>query len=625
MKSLAIGLETQWRGQYGRVLRAGFVSLMAMVSALSLIGGGAFSQEARAATVVTGQAGWAGNQVIYMTTGMLSGNAYVIPTMTGYYQTGTLSQEGNAVSLLVGQDAKTPSSDLVFHEYYDPNANAMLVWVPVALGGSSPMAFNGIVFVPAVSYNEQAISASSSPSSAISILNVYNSGINVTGPNEVGTTQSDALKNGGIDTLAVISKTFGAAVAPFQIMYDLEALSGVFSYKTGASGNDQVYQYFGTSGGSIGNGLDQDVFVSQTYDLITIPYSEFTTTPHFTVSGYNELAPFNTVSASTSVTILAYPAVTLSGQVKAAGLGLPGAIVNIEPTSGSQSGTIFQVNGDANGNWRFFGQINTPYLVWSTFSNAFGSASSPQTQVPADSSPTSTSPVTLTIPASSVYGTTSCSGCPSAPQVVLTNTATNAQVATFSSGASAGSYRIWTPTTGAYKIFAGVGYYSSPTYSINVAVMGQSYSQSLTLTKSSSGCVLAGTDITTPNGQKRVEQLSQGDAILGYNVTSGTWVKETVTSNTATKVSAVLSIDSGLLETTLTDQPLYVRNGTWTGWVHDPQNLSVGEQILDPLTGGWVTITSLRNLQGTFTVYDLRVTTLNDFVANGLLALDKVA
>ena len=121
----------------------------------------------------------------------------------------------------------------------------------------------------------------------------------------------------------------------------------------------------------------------------------------------------------------------------------------------------------------------------------------------------------------------------------------------------------------------------------------------------------------------RVRTIAVTDTVLGYNVTTGSWVQETVTSNTASTVSQILSINNGLLVTTLTEQPLYVRNGTWVGWVHDPQNLTVGEQVFLPWTGAWVTITSLKVLTGTFTVYDLRVTAPNDFVANGVLALDN--
>ena len=138
------------------------------------------------------------------------------------------------------------------------------------------------------------------------------------------------------------------------------------------------------------------------------------------------------------------------------------------------------------------------------------------------------------------------------------------------------------------------------------------------------GCVQSGTQISVPGGTVAVDNLSVGDEVLGYNVSTHTMVPETVTQNSFAMVSSVLSINHGLLYTTLTDQPLYVRNGSWEGWVRDPQMLRPGERLFFPLTGAWVKVTSLEVLQGNFKVYDLRVSSPYDFVANGLLALDKV-
>ncbi len=305
----------------------------------------------------------------------------------------------------------------------------------------------------------------------------------------------------------------------------------------------------------------------------------------------------------------------LQGTVKAAGKAVAGAVVNVGPPNASP----VQTTTDVNGNYRFAIQVGTTYSVWAILSNAFGTATSTIVYVSAPGSATVWSNFTLSL--SDVYGWVSCAGCPSTPMVVLQNSG-GTQVATYPN--ANGYYTIWTATTGTYKVFAGVGYYSSSTYSVNVAATGRTYWQNLTLTKSSGGCVLMGTLITTPSGEKRVELLSQGDTVLGYNVTSGSWVKESVVTNTATSVNGVLSINDGLLVVTVTEQPLYVQNGTWTGWVRDPQNLSVGERVLDPSTGSWITLTSLQMLYGTYTVYDLRVTAPKDFVANGVLALDKI-
>jgi hypothetical protein len=141
----------------------------------------------------------------------------------------------------------------------------------------------------------------------------------------------------------------------------------------------------------------------------------------------------------------------------------------------------------------------------------------------------------------------------------------------------------------------------------------------------SPGCVLSGTAVMLPGGGTQlVDKLKHGDEVLGYNVTTGTLVPETIIANSHTKVHQIMSINDGLLNLTSTDQPLYVRNGTWQGWVKDPENLTVGEAVLMPWSGTWLNITSIQTLPyGSYTVYDLQVTGPTTFIANGLLALDK--
>jgi len=551
--------------------------------------------------------------------------------MSAYSQTGTLSQLGDAVNLLVGKHVTTPSQDLVFEEYYVPNANAMTVTVPIAQGGASPMKLDQSTFIPLVSYQTQTVSASSSPNSAIQIQTVYNSGINVTGPNLVGTTPNDALKNLGIDTLSQISQTFGAAVGPFALEYDLQSLSGVNSYQLGVTGNGAVYENFRTTGGTVSSSMDQDVFTSQTYTLLTIPSSEFLTYPVFTVTGTNLRAPFNTQSASASISIPAYPAVKLSGQVTAAGKAVAGATVTLSWTDPS-NGCIWYYNlkGDATGNYWFFARPSSTYTVTASLSTAFGTATGPTYTVSTPSNP-NTATQNVVINASDIYGRVTSASTGAAiggATVAATLPAVPGDgCAVCATTDGNGNYLFWVATTGTYTVQSFASGYNVATAYPVVSAMGASYQQNFALTKSSGGgggCVLAGTLIAVPNGQKRVEHLSEGDIILGYNVTTNAWVHETVTSDTSTSVSQVLSINSGQLVVTLTEQPLYVGNGTWTGWVHDPQNLTVGEQLYNPSTGSWVSITSLQVLQGTYTVYDLRVTSPNDFVANGVLALDKL-
>jgi hypothetical protein len=115
-----------------------------------------------------------------------------------------------------------------------------------------------------------------------------------------------------------------------------------------------------------------------------------------------------------------------------------------------------------------------------------------------------------------------------------------------------------------------------------------------------------------------VQDVKPGDEIMGYDVQTGAFVVENVTSNNCTVVSEVLSINGGLLCVTPTDQPIYTDHG----WVVNPQDLQVGWRIYDPADNSWITIQSLQTLNGHFDVYDLRATNPNTFIGNGIL-LDK--
>ncbi len=61
----------------------------------------------------------------------------------------------------------------------------------------------------------------------------------------------------------------------------------------------------------------------------------------------------------------------------------------------------------------------------------------------------------------------------------------------------------------------------------------------------------------------------------------------------------------------------YTSNGTW---VH-PNDLKVGDKILNPITTSWINVTSVSYSQRTVKVYDLIGSSGNDFiVAGGYLA-----
>jgi hypothetical protein len=133
------------------------------------------------------------------------------------------------------------------------------------------------------------------------------------------------------------------------------------------------------------------------------------------------------------------------------------------------------------------------------------------------------------------------------------------------------------------------------------------------------GCVLSGTLITMADGKTvPVQKVKPGDSIMGYDVQTGTFVTETVTSNNCTTVDEVLSINNGLLYVTPTEQPIYTDHG----WVSNPQDLMIGWKIYNPTTNTWTTVQSITTVEGNFRVYDLQATQPNTFIGNGIL-LDR--
>ena len=135
----------------------------------------------------------------------------------------------------------------------------------------------------------------------------------------------------------------------------------------------------------------------------------------------------------------------------------------------------------------------------------------------------------------------------------------------------------------------------------------------------SGGCIEAGSPILTPQGYVPVQKLKVGQAILGYDFAEERLARETLVGNNASTVSSILDVNRGWLLLTLSDQPLYVLNATWVGWVQNPESLFVGEEIFNPVTVSWVPITNITVLAGSFTVYDVVTSGPNNFVDNGAL------
>ena len=137
------------------------------------------------------------------------------------------------------------------------------------------------------------------------------------------------------------------------------------------------------------------------------------------------------------------------------------------------------------------------------------------------------------------------------------------------------------------------------------------------------GCLASGTPVLMANGgTKPIEKVQDGDSVMGYDLARGEMAPVTVTKNTPTRVDQVEVINDGLLTVTTVDQPLYVRNGSWEGWIRNPSQLQAGMELFNPASGGWTRIYLIETIAGNFRVWDLATTPLNNFIANGIL-VDK--
>lgn len=136
------------------------------------------------------------------------------------------------------------------------------------------------------------------------------------------------------------------------------------------------------------------------------------------------------------------------------------------------------------------------------------------------------------------------------------------------------------------------------------------------------GCVAYGTPILTPTGYVPVQRLTPGETIDEFNTQTFKLTTGTVVSDDESKVVQILSVNNGLLWLTLTDQPIFIENNTFEGWLHDPQNLSTEDSILDASTGLWVKVVNANVVDVKVKVYDVVTNKLLDFVANGML-LDR--
>jgi hypothetical protein len=138
------------------------------------------------------------------------------------------------------------------------------------------------------------------------------------------------------------------------------------------------------------------------------------------------------------------------------------------------------------------------------------------------------------------------------------------------------------------------------------------------------GCLASGTLVLTSAGEVSVNTLSVGGTVKGYNLTSHSMPTENITGiTTTTGDNYLVDINNGQLQVTALDQPIYILNASFTGWLTDPQNLTPGEFVKDPTNGNWIPITNLTTTSGSVTVYDLQVSGLGTFIVGDPILTEK--
>jgi hypothetical protein len=120
------------------------------------------------------------------------------------------------------------------------------------------------------------------------------------------------------------------------------------------------------------------------------------------------------------------------------------------------------------------------------------------------------------------------------------------------------------------------------------------------------GCVATGTPILTSTGFVNVQNLQVGvSKIKAYDVATQQFTLETLKWLNSSTSTALVNINNGALLVTAADQPLYVTNQSFTGWINGPQNLTIGDYLLNPVSGLWIEVNELNFVTTATTVYDV--------------------
>ena len=489
----------------------------------------------------------------------------------------------------------------------------------------------------------------------------YDSGINSTG-NQAGDKGS-----GGSEILSGVISAGVAALAPYEPLIGFALAVGYGSlqawvgysevyqdslhpFSSGlASSSGSLPQWFEIDNGSwystgVGNEIWQNKLNSATEIGLTFNESadgSSITPGGLTLHGDNQITDeygdIEGLGASTSFTYPLAPAVGIGGTV----YGYSGSTTPLgsnEPLMGDTvtvtlrqdcNGVYTDFPGiqvATNGHWHFFVNPACTYSDWATFSAAVGSLTG--TSTPISTSYTSTEGLDwenlpgVVIGLGYVQGqiTNATSGGAIHPAyVTLSNSAGTEQV----EDSSLGNYLIYVPVTGSYSLEAAdENYYIAQSKQLTLDV-GTGYTENFSLEPQTGGhgggCVVSGTPILTPSGYVQIQNLAVGSKVIGYNFTTGDLQALTLVSANHTEENSYLSINGGLLAVTLTDQPIYVLNSTFEGWLRNPQNLTIGDWLFEPASSSWIEVSRLAVVHHSVEVYDVVTSSANDFIGAGVL------
>ncbi len=174
------------------------------------------------------------------------------------------------------------------------------------------------------------------------------------------------------------------------------------------------------------------------------------------------------------------------------------------------------------------------------------------------------------------------------------------------------------PLSGICAVEACGGVSNGATYLCQPESSTTTYQSSTTVGSTTTVCdssFAGATPVLMADGQyKNIESIKPGDAVMSYDFKSGTLVPNIVvqvvnfTGKHVYLINGALQTDAGEL--------FYVRG---QGWV-SAANLTVGDGITDPVSGGYILVSSIKMSDSNTTFYDALGTISNNFVAAGYLS-----